>query len=324
MRVLGRNKFYLKSTEVVEHMSHMNTIVFDKTGTLTQPHSSIINYQGKPLTLCQQQIVSAAVAQSIHPLSQKIKQHLQVAKVPTVSFFEEVAGKGIKALVNQHEVMLGASTFVNADLAQQPISATRVYVQIDGSVKGYYEISQTYREGLEPLLAAMQPNYDTYLLSGDNDKERDHLMPYFKKANHLLFNQTPADKLAFIAKLQHQHQQVVMIGDGLNDAGALKAANMGISITENTSHFTPASDVIMDAEQFHKLAEFFKFSKNTMQVIHVSFVISLLYNLVGLTFAVQGNLSPLVAAILMPLSSITVIVFTTLSTSWMAKRRGLV
>lgn len=323
MRILGRNKFYLKSTEVVEHLAHMDTVVFDKTGTLTQPHSSGIHYHGQTLTLCQQQMVAATVAQSIHPLSQKIKQHLQVAKIPVVTFFQEVTGKGIKAVVNQHEVVLGASTFVNGDSIQQPASATRVFVQIDGNVKGYFEINQAYRNGLRLLLDDLQVNYNTYLLSGDNDKEKSQMTSYFKQASHLHFNQTPADKLAFITGLQHTHKRVVMIGDGLNDAGALKAANVGISITENTTHFTPASDVIMDAERFTKLADILRFSKNTMQVIHASFVISLLYNLFGLGFAVQGHLSPLVAAILMPISSVTVILFTTLSTTWMAKRRGL-
>ena len=114
-----------------------------------------------------------------------------------------------------------------------------------------------------------------------------------------------------------------MLGDGLNDAGALKAANVGISVTENTAHFSPASDVIMDASMFEQLPSFLRFSKNTLKVIHASFIISLIYNIIGLSLAVQGTLSPLFAAILMPLSSVTVIAFTTISTTLMAKKGGL-
>ena len=324
MRVLGRNKFYLKSTEVVEGMAQVNAMVFDKTGTLTQPYSSTIHYHGRELTLCQQQLVASTVAQSIHPLSQKIKQHMPHCSLLSVQYFKEITGKGIQATVNKHTIKIGSAGFVNVGVLENKSGlATRVYIEIDGDVKGFFEINQTYRQGLDGLLSQLQPTYGTYLLSGDNNKEKEAMLKYFKQEQHLLFNQAPADKLQFIQQLQANDNRVAMIGDGLNDAGALKAANIGISITENTSHFTPASDVIMDGEQFHKLADFFKFSKNTMQVIHLSFVISLIYNVVGLSYAVQGNLSPIIAAILMPISSVTVIVFTTLSTTWVAKKRGL-
>jgi Cu+-exporting ATPase len=161
------------------------------------------------------------------------------------------------------------------------------------------------------------------LLSGDNEKEKTTLLPYFKNASHMHFKQLPADKLSFIQQLQSNNKKVIMIGDGLNDAGALKAANMGISITESTSHFSPASDVIMSASMFEKLPAYLAFSKNTLKVIHASFIISLIYNIVGLSFAIQGTLSPLIAAVLMPLSSVTVIAFTTISTTFISKKGGL-
>jgi Cu+-exporting ATPase len=114
-----------------------------------------------------------------------------------------------------------------------------------------------------------------------------------------------------------------MIGDGLNDAGALKAAQIGVSVTENTAHFSPASDVIMDASVFDQLPKYLKFSKQTLRVIHGSFVISLIYNIIGLSFAVQGTLSPLMAAVLMPISSVSVIAFTTITTTLLAKKGGI-
>jgi Cu+-exporting ATPase len=148
-------------------------------------------------------------------------------------------------------------------------------------------------------------------------------MKFFSQENHLHFNQSPSNKLDFIESLQKDNNRVIMLGDGLNDAGALKAANVGISVTENTAHFSPASDVIMDASMFEQLPSFLQFSKNTLKVIHASFIISLIYNFIGLSLAVQGTLSPLFAAILMPLSSVTVIAFTTIATTLMAKKEGL-
>jgi Cu+-exporting ATPase len=114
-----------------------------------------------------------------------------------------------------------------------------------------------------------------------------------------------------------------MIGDGLNDAGALKQSEVGISISEDINNFSPACDGIMESKSFNKLKDFIMFSRISKKIIIVSFIISFLYNLVGLYFAVQGILSPVIAAILMPISSISVVVFTTLSTNFMAKKQGL-
>jgi Cu+-exporting ATPase len=160
------------------------------------------------------------------------------------------------------------------------------------------------------------------LLSGDNENEQAALLPFFETENNMHFNQSPLDKLNRIEHLKKSYN-VMMVGDGLNDAGALKAADVGISITENTAQFSPASDVIMDARQFSSLPDFIQFTKRTLQVIHMSFVMSLLYNIIGLSYAVQGILSPVIAAILMPISSISVIVFTTSVTALMAKKGGI-
>ncbi len=324
MRVLGRNKFYIKSPAVVEQMAHMDTMVFDKTGTLTQPSASSIVYYGQPLTVNQLQIIAAVVSQSIHPLSQKIKTYLGTQNTPAVTAYTETAGKGIEAEVNGVKVLVGSRSFVGADVHNNANNlATRVYIKINQKLIGYFEMEQGYRKGLNEVLSQLNPNFKQYLLSGDNDKERNNLKVYFKHDENMLFNQTPADKLNFIQNLQQQHKKVVMIGDGLNDAGALKAAHVGISVTENTAHFSPASDVIMDAEVFSNFPKYFGFAKNTLKVIHISFIISLIYNIVGLSFAVQGTLSPLFAAVLMPISSVTVIAFTTLTTTFFAKKGGL-
>ena len=324
MRVLGRNKFYIKSPAVVEQMAHMDTLVFDKTGTLTQPSASSIVYFGKPLSVNQIQIIAAVVSQSIHPLSQKIKSYLGIQNVPLVTSFKEIPGKGMEAKVNDNAIVIGSQNFVGANQNEKDNNlATRVYIKIDNQLLGFFEMEQCYRKGLADVLNQLAPSFNLYLLSGDNDKERDGLRAYFKQDEKMFFNQSPADKLNFIQALQQQNKKVVMIGDGINDAGALKAAHVGISVTENTAHFSPASDVIMEAGEFLNFPKYFDFAKKTLKVIHISFIVSLIYNLLGLSFAVQGTLSPLFAAVLMPISSVTVIVFTTLTTIFFAKKGGL-
>ena len=114
-----------------------------------------------------------------------------------------------------------------------------------------------------------------------------------------------------------------MLGDGLNDAGALKQSDVGIAVTEDINAFTPSSDAIFDGQNFWKIVKFLSFSKKAVSIVLVSFGISILYNVIGLSFAVQGLLSPLTAAILMPISSISVVLFTTVSVNRTAKKIGI-
>ena len=145
------------------------------------------------------------------------------------------------------------------------------------------------------------------------------LAAFFPKNSPFLFSQTPEQKLHYIKKLQQNNEKVAMIGDGLNDAGALKQSDVGISISEDVNTFSPACDAILEAENFHQLPIFIDYIKTSIRIVTISFIISFLYNIIGLSFAVQGLMSPVLAAILMPLSSVTVVTFVTLATNISAK-----
>jgi Cu+-exporting ATPase len=326
LRMMGRSKFYLKSPGVIEKMAKVNHMVFDKTGTITLPAESEIWFEGNALSEHEELMVKTVCQNSVHPLSKRIVGYLGLPQNSSLAMdqFAEVSGKGMMAKVEGFDVKIGSASFLKVEILEGDHQLSSVvYVQIADKVLGKYVIQHAYRENLKDVLGALANGRSLSLLSGDNDSERNRLKPIFPNNSQMLFSMSPAEKMLYIHQLKEDRAVVAMIGDGLNDAGALKVADLGISVTENTAHFSPSSDVIMDASVFGKLNRFFAYSKDTVKVIHMSFVISLMYNIVGLSFAIQGSLSPVVAAILMPISSISVILFTTSATYIFARRNKL-
>jgi len=222
--------------------------------------------------------------------------------------------------LNGNSIKLGSSQFLQ-HMSENTHKKTKVHVEINGVYKGSYVFNNQYRIGLEQLFEKLAKKYTIVVLSGDNDGERKILEKMLPSNATLVFNQKPEQKLDFIGNLQKQGKNVMMVGDGLNDAGALAQSNVGISISENVNVFSPACDGILDATQFDKIAFFMKYSKNAMKTIYMSFGLSLLYNVVGLSYAVTGNLSPLVAAIIMPLSTVTIVSFVTIMSNYFARMK---
>jgi Cu+-exporting ATPase len=256
------------------------------------------------------------------PISAGLDAHT-ISASASITDYTEVAGSGVKAIINGVSIMAGSAEWVGVERQQNSEAATsRVYIRIGNQVAGYYEVRTRYREGMGELLKRLASQSRMYLLSGDNDKEKTHLSEYFD-ADKLLFQQSPHDKLEMVRSLRSSGSSVLMIGDGLNDAGALRSSTVGVSLAEDTSSFTPASDVIMDAASLNRLDRVLAFARSSKRIIYVSFTISVLYNIIGLGFAVTGTLSPLICAIIMPISSVTVIAWTTAATHWSAWRKEL-
>jgi len=318
LRIFGRHKFYLKNAGVIETMSKIDTLVFDKTGTITSNQHAEIVFEGEALDERETTCLKSLLRSSNHPLSRMLFDFLpgQTGEELPASF-NEITGKGLEGKFNGLEFRIGSPGFLGIEVSEN--LSTYIFVKINGKVKGKFIFKNSYRENLKATFDSLY-DYEKQILSGDNEGEKVYLSSLLPANSAIHFNQKPENKLFYIKKIQEAGKKVMMLGDGLNDAGALAQSDVGIAVSENINVFSPACDGILDASKFAQLPGFLKMSKKTMNIIVLSFIISLLYNTVGLYFAVTAQLSPVIAAILMPLSSISIVTFVTLSTNLVSKK----
>ena len=317
MRILGRNKMYVKDAHTIEKMAKIDTLVFDKTGTITYNKKANISFEGKEIAESDLKNIKSLLKNSNHPLSKSLYEFLEVQdEYLPIENFKETAGKGYEATVRGKVYKIGSAKFTHQEAKSLE---TAVYLERDGEFLGKYIFKNEYRDGLAEMAKELK-DYKIHVLSGDNSSEEQTLKNLIPNITEMRFSQSPEDKLEYIKSLQDQGKKVAMLGDGLNDAGALKQSNIGIAIADDTNSFTPSSDVIMNGGVLTKLHDYFALTKDAMIIVKLTFGISFLYNVVGLTAAVLGEMSPLFAAILMHLSSISVVAFTSLST-WLRSRK---
>lgn len=303
---------YVRNAAVVERLCRISHIVFDKTGTLTNVKSYTVIRHGGPLGLSQQQAIASLAAQSQHPLSRAISNWLGILPL-RLDAVKELPGKGTEAWHNDMHLRLGSPAFVWGQNRVVKATGSVVAYQIDHDVAGYFEVRQNYRSGITELFRRLYKKYSLSVVSGDNDTSRQQLQWTAGPSTHLLFNQQPTDKLAYIEALQAKDIDTMMVGDGLNDAGALNRSLVGVAVAEDINNFSPACDAVLSAAQLPWLDKYIGLAKKAKKIVYASFGISLLYNVVGISLAVQGLLSPVAAAILMPASSISIISFTWLA-----------
>lgn len=317
LRIFGKHKFYLKNTNVIERLSKIDTAIFDKTGTLTTNIKDTIHYEGMELTEEETALLKTTLRASNHPLSRSLYNILKSNAIMTLEEFQEHTGKGIEGKYNHHSIKVGSASYVGENKANS-LTNTTLYVSADEDVKGRFVFKNTYRDGMSQIFEELGTDLELGILSGDNDGEKEQLQKVLPAKTKMMFDQKPENKLEYIKSLQENHK-VLMVGDGLNDAGALAQSDVGLAVSENINVFSPACDGILDASKLRMLPKFITLSKKSIRIIKMSFLLSLCYNIVGLYFAVTGQLQPVIAAILMPLSSISIVVFTTLATNYLGK-----
>jgi Cu+-exporting ATPase len=321
--ILGRNKLFLKNAQTIENIARANYIVFDKTGTLTSASQQHIEYNGDELTAFQQKAIAALANQSNHPLSRALAKKLGRDVNITVDGFVETPGQGITGVIQGRTYSIGAQQAIKGQNVVSPSGGAHVFVSEDDKLLGCFTISNQYRRHIDRLITRLQKKYRLMVLTGDNDSEKQNLQNLVGAGTQVHFYQTPGDKLRIVKSLQQQGNKVMMIGDGLNDGPCLKQSNVGIAVADDNNAFTPACDAIVYAGQLTNLHRFIRLCKANKRIVMASFILSIVYNVIGLYYAVQGSLSPLIAAVLMPASSLSILLVTYGSSKLTAKLLGL-
>lgn len=319
IRFLGTGGIYLRNVDVIERLSKVNTIIFDKTGTITQPEVWEPEWHGRELSDLHKSYLKSTVRNSVHPLSNTIYKFVEEYDLLIVNSFREDISKGIEADIGDSKIKLGSAEYLNLSAENKPDS-TAVHIKINDNYMGYFLFKNTYRKGINELSTKLRKKYELHVLTGDNESERTQLEKVFHHKAHLLFKQSPYDKLNYIQKLKEQKKYTMMLGDGLNDAGALRESHVGVTVVDDIFSFTPASDIILRSSELIQIKKLLDFAKTNMTIVYMSFTLSFIYNVAGISLAVYGVLTPLIAAILMPLSSVSVVVFATLSVSFIWHR----
>lgn len=321
MQIFGRRGLFLRESMVVESLASIDVVVFDKTGTLTLADDRKVCWEGSPLTGAERQLIKSLCRNSVHPLSQAVTGYLAESEALPVIKFRELSARGIIGIIKDVEVRAGSSTWLELPVDESiNRNVSAVHIMFDGYYRGFFSIGNSYRAGLESMIPHLKKMGPLHVISGDNDAERATLQQLLGRDTFLSFDMSPSDKLHYIRNLTKNGLKPLMIGDGLNDAGALKEAYAGISLADDVYHFSPASDAIIEAKSFNRLVDFLHLSRRALSIVRMSFFISITYNVIGLAFAIRGVLSPVIAAILMPLSSVTVVVFVTGMVHLVARR----
>ncbi|HNE79489.1 MAG TPA: heavy metal translocating P-type ATPase [Flavobacteriales bacterium] len=320
IRLMGKRGLFLRDSEVVERMARVDMVVFDKTGTLTTREAHELTWHGTPLNIEEYDRVRALARNSTHPLSVVLATtphpgRRQEGNIPAWSAtdVQEQAGQGIRGTVGGRTVRIGAAAFCMAEETPRESGEAHVHVAIDGRPRGYFSIRKRARSGIVEAVLRLRERMPLALLTGDSQVDPG-LSDAFG-AGSIRTGCSPMDKQRGIHEAQGRGRCVLMVGDGLNDAGALAQADVGITVTETSAALPPASDAIMDGPAIAGLPHFLRMARRARRIVIASLCISLGYNIIGVSLAVAGHMTPLIAAILMPLSSISVVSFVTAATA---------
>jgi Cu2+-exporting ATPase len=312
----ARAGIFFKGGEFLEALARPGLLAFDKTGTLTEGRLALAAYAGDEAML---PLVRAAEKRSAHPIGRAVVASLPAGDEPDAEEVRELPGRGVVARVAAHEVAIGTAELVRngapasgapweRELVEQAARGRpAVAVALDGVVRGVLSFTDPLREDARRSLDALRhAGFRVAVLSGDQPLVVENVAQGLGALVTARGGMRPEDKLAWVEQARRSGP-VVMIGDGINDAAAMAAADVALAVHGGAEAALMAADVFTTQPGVGKVLEAVTGARRTLRVIRRGIAFSLAYNLVGVGLCMAGLISPLMAAILMPLSSLTVV-----------------
>ena len=314
---------YIRNGESLEVASKLNAIVFDKTGTITEGRPRVSELANLS-TLSNAELVSLAASAefgSEHFLGKAIVEFArdQGIELQTCSYFYSETGRGIRADVDGYKLLLGNRTWLDGQniaiekLDQQADvfasqGRTPVYMAINGEPAAIFAIADNPRGEARAAIGRLHARgVKTLMVTGDTEKTAYYIADQVGITD-VVANAKPDEKLQIIQGLQSDGFQVGMIGDGINDAPALAAANVGFAIGSGTDVAIESADLTLVQGDITKVTETIELSAFTIRVIKQNLFWAFGYNTIAIPVAALGKLNPMIASAAMAASSVSVIV----------------
>ena len=327
----------IRAGDALERLAQVRRIAFDKTGTLTYGKPQVIKIENCSANISHNDLLRfAAIAElrSEHPLGKTIVEHYKTANglPPEVNAFTMLAGRGVTAeyqgtviaagnekLFAELGIALPPSLMEKAGLSKEE-GCTVIYLALFQKAAGFIALSDTLRPETPALITAIhRAKIQTLLLTGDAPEAAHHIAASCG-IDCVQASCLPEDKIAAIQNYQQKGEAVCMVGDGINDAPALKAANVGIAMGGIGSDIAiDAADIALVRDDIKEIPHLLLLSKRTMRTINTNLALSMALNFTAITLAITGILNPVVGALVHNIGSVAVIINSSLLLKWRKK-----
>ncbi len=320
-----KHGFLVREGDALERLAKVSKVTFDKTGTLTYGTPNVTSVESISAYSKEDIFTFASAVEqfSEHPLGKAIVK-CYGKKTVAAKNFQMIPGEGVTAIVDGKCVKAGNCKFVSTDekLAKKYLDegSTVIYIAIDENLVGFIVLSDTVREESKQMIEKVQTlGVEPVLLTGDNQNAADRIAAQLGICE-VYANCMPEDKLNRISTYQKNKNDVCMIGDGINDAPALKAANVGIAMGGIGSDIAvDAADIALVDDDVKELPHLLSLSKKMMTTIKINLIFSMELNFLAITLAITGILNPIIGALVHNAGSVLVIINSALLLKWRNK-----